>query len=592
MTSLSFPHTKTVVVGPGIVGMPMAALLADAARRLDNPPGEVVVIQRNSGTSGWKVDAINRGQSPIGGVEPDLDHLVAVNVEAGTLRAAHSYSEAENANVILVCVQTDRDGMGPDYGPLLQALHGIASALSQAPHRTRPLIVIESTLAPSSMQSVVAPLFASYGLHDGVDILLGNSPNRVMPGRLVSRVAAADKIVGALRPATASRIAELYSRIVTGGRLLQTSSLTAEVVKTLENAYRDVRIAFAADLVRWCDERDIDFFGLRERLNAQLERADHASYDPGAIPSGSMLVPTVGVGGHCLPKDGILLWWRAAEAGLPTHQSLILESRRINDESPAITLGLARKLGASLNGQRVTVLGAAYRPDSEDTRNSPAAQLALLLRDEGADVVIHDPHVRAHDANLERLNLQQHLAASVDEALAEAEVVFVATGHAAYRDLPLRFPLQAPHVRYLIDASNLFVPNAFDETRVHYAGIGRGKRAASLELEASVLAQFRALERGVANEVAELTDFLNAHFATETHEEILFEDVQALARTCATGCDLVDRGAIRSVPHHMDGFVSRLSSLASARWGTSNTKRPIVAPRDRRPMSTRQTSPT
>jgi len=134
---MTFP-LKTVVVGPGIVGMPMAALLADATRRLDTPSGEVVVIQRNSPTSGWKVAAINRGESPIGGVEPGLDELVSLNARAGTLRASHSYAEVQDADAILVCVQTDKDGIAPDYGPLYEALHGIATALAAAPVRRLP----------------------------------------------------------------------------------------------------------------------------------------------------------------------------------------------------------------------------------------------------------------------------------------------------------------------------------------------------------------------------------------------------------------------------------------------------------------------
>ena len=590
--SLSFPASKTVVVGPGIVGMPMAALLADATRRLDSPAGEVVVVQRKSPTSGWKVDAINRGESPIGGVEPDLNRLVAANAAAKTLRASHSYSEVQDADVILVCVQTDKKGIGPDYEPLYEALHGIASALAAAPVRKRPLLIIESTLAPSSMQSVVRPLFESYGLHEGTDIQLGNSPNRVMPGRLVERVASADKIVGALRPATASRIAELYARIVTGGKLLQTSSLTAEVVKTLENAYRDVRIAFAAELVRWCDAHDVDFFALREQMNERLARTDAASHDGTAVPSGALLVPTVGVGGHCLPKDGILMWWRAVEGGVSTSHSLILASRDINDASPAVTLGIARSLGATISGQRVAVLGAAYRPDSEDTRNAPALQLALQLRAAGADVVIQDPYVRLHDANLAKLGLTGLFTNSVEDALRDAAVVFVAAGHGVYRDLPARLSALAPRLRVVVDASNLYKAIAFAGSAVRYGGVGRGRHQPSAELVESALAQFRAMERGTANEVAEVADFLNTHYADGVHNEVLFEDVQALARTCATGCDIVDRGVVAMVAADA-GFASQLARHALVRWGGGSAASNTMAPgRDRRrPGLKRPTAP-
>lgn len=582
MTStLSFLHAKTVVVGPGLVGMPMAALLADATRRLDTPPGEVVVIQRNSATSGWKVDAINRGESSIGGVEPDLDRLVAVNAAARTLRASHSYDEVQNADVILVCVQTDRQGMGPDYGPLCEALHGVAAAIAAAPvRRQRPLVIIESTLAPSSMQSVVVPLFESYGLSEGIDVRLGNSPNRVMAGRLLHRVVSADKLVGALHPGTASLIAQLYGRIVTGARLLQTSSLAAEMVKTLENAYRDVRIAFAAELARWCDAHDVDFFALRDQVNNRLARTDAASQDGSAVPTGALLVPTVGVGGHCLPKDGILLWWRAMEAGVSTAHSLILAAREINDESPAHTLRIARLLGAPISGQRVAVLGAAYRPDSEDTRNSPSLQLALQLRSAGADVLVQDPYVQTHDANLARLGLTRFFVDSLELALRDAQVVFVGAGHTVYRDLPICLAKVAPRARVVVDGANLYRASSFAGTAVRYGGIGRGRRRPSTNLVTSVLAQFHAVERGVANEVADLAAFLSSRYGDGTNGAMLFEEVRALACSCATGCDIVDRGRVSIVAPDV-GFKSRLAHLALARSGAAAAAARLQPSRER-----------
>ncbi len=576
MISASELPKRIVVIGPGIVGMPMAALLADATRRLDEIPGEVVVVQRNSVTSGWKVDAINRGESPIGGVEPSLNDLVATNAAAGTLRASHSYDVVQDADVILVCVQTDKQGWAPDYGPLFEALNGVAAALASAPVKRRPTLIIESTLAPSSMQTVVRSLFANYGLEEGRDIALGNSPNRVMPGRLVERVAAADKIVGALRPATAARIAHLYARIVTEGRLWTTSSTTAEVVKTLENAYRDVRIAFAAELVRWCDQHDVDFYTLREQVNEELQRTDNASRDGTAVPSGALLVPTVGVGGHCLPKDGILLWWRAVEEGLPTTHSLIIGARRVNDDSPATVMAMATASGVSLAGTRVAVLGAAYRADSEDTRNSPAMVLARQLQHAGAIVALHDPFVRPTDANIAAAGLTANLTESMDTALRRADVVFVAVGHSVYRGLPHHLRAVAPRCNLVIDAANLFRAAEFTATGVRYTGIGRGSQTPSPALLESVVAQFRALERGVANEVNALVDFFNASYATEPSSEVLYEDVQAMARSCATGCDLVDPGPVASWPEH--DFRSRLAGLALARWGVQTRPAGVRAP--------------
>ena len=225
---------RIAVVGPGIVGMPMAAMLAHARiHEGADQPATVTVIQRNSPTSGWKVGAINAGRSPIGGIEPDLDRVVAETVEAGLLSASHEYAAARDADVVLICTQTDKRGMAPDYGPLFEALDGIAAALRERPAGNVPLIIFESTLAPSTMTTLIRELFAKHGLVEGRDVLLGNSPNRVMPGRLVERVSTSDKLVAGLHPDTPGLIQRLYARIVTRGTLHPTNSMTAEVVNTL-----------------------------------------------------------------------------------------------------------------------------------------------------------------------------------------------------------------------------------------------------------------------------------------------------------------------------------------------------------------------
>ena len=262
---------KIAVVGPGIVGMPMAAILAQVQMREPfDKAARVVVIQRNSGTSGWKVEAINAGRSPIGGIEPELDRIVKETVSAGLLSANHDYSALRDADVILVCVQTDKKGLEPDYGPLFKAMTNIALELKQRPTGKVPLIIFESTLAPSSMVTVIKEHFSRYGLEEGRDILLGNSPNRVMPGKLVERVSSSDKIVAGLNPITTELINRLYSKIVTRGKLFRTNSLTAEVVKTMENAYRDVRIAYTAEIVRYCDLSNIDYYQVREQTRLQI----------------------------------------------------------------------------------------------------------------------------------------------------------------------------------------------------------------------------------------------------------------------------------------------------------------------------------
>jgi len=531
---------KIGVVGPGIVGMPMAALLARASLRgvLATRP-RVVVVQRASPTSGWKVDAINAGRSPIGGVEPDLDAVVAETVAAGLLSATHDMTAIADADAILICTQTDRAGLGPDYGPLFAAVGELARAIRAAPRSRAPVIVFESTLAPSSMHTVVREEFARHGLIEGRDVLLGNSPNRVMPGRLVHRVMTSDKLVAGLTPATPRRIARLYGTIVTEGTLHQTNSLTAEIVKTLENAYRDVRIAYAAEVVRFCDERDIDFYEVRRQCNEQLGQTDRASADPGAVPTGALLIPTIGVGGHCLPKDGILLSWRRLERDAGASRSLFLESRRINDDAPAESIRLAERTFGRIAGRRVALMGTAYRFDSEDTRNSPTLTLARLLLAKGCHVTLHDPYVRPGDQNLLRTGLDPHFTQDVGAAVEGAEYLFFCTAHRTYLDEWDSIRRQARSARGVFDGCNLLSRQSVG-TDLRYAGIGRGTHAPEAGLVDAVLRGFRIVELRVANELAELIEFLNAEYAADDFNRADFREVQRLAATCGTGCAIVD----------------------------------------------------
>jgi UDP-N-acetyl-D-mannosaminuronic acid dehydrogenase len=558
----SWSVRKIAVVGPGIVGMPMAAMLAHARiREGSDRPATVTVIQRNSPTSGWKVEAINAGRSPIGGIEPDLDRLVKESVAESLLSATHDPAAAADADIILVCTQTDKKGVGPDYGPLFEALEGIAAALRKRPAGNVPVVVFESTLAPSSMSTLVREFFEQRGLREGKDLLLGNSPNRVMPGRLVERVASSDKLVAGLHPETPELIRRLYGRIVTRGTLHPANSMTAEVVKTLENAYRDVRIAYAAEVVRFCDQRDIDFYMLRQQVNDRIQQGDRANADPNSVPSGGVLVPTVGVGGHCLPKDGILLWWRAIEAGEDTARSLILASRRINDASPAETIRLAERKFGSLKGRSVALLGAAYRFNSEDTRNSPSLVLGRQLLDAGSHVRIHDPYVVATDQNLKRTRLADVFTQDLEAAVVDADVLIMCTGHKAYLDQRARLLGAARRAVGVVDGCNLWTASEVERSGLGYTGIGRGRQPPPPALLAEVEAGFRAVERGTANEVEALVKFLNARFTRDAWEQVKFADVQRIAGTCVTGCAIVDPGPVKA-PEAGAGFASELVRLA------------------------------
>jgi len=564
------PLRKIVVVGPGIVGMPMAALLAQARVTIGSTePAHVVVVQRDSPSSGWKVRAINAGQSPIGGVEPDLDAIVRATHDAGLLSATHDVATVRDADVILISVQTDKDGIGPDYGPLFAAIDAVASELCHRDPEVTPLIVFESTLAPSSLATVVRERFLEAGIVEGRDIHLAHSPNRVMPGRLVERVAASDKLVSGLSPTATRLTAQLYGQVVTQGTLHQTNAVNAEMAKTLENAYRDVRIALAAELADYCDRANVDFFALRDAVNRHLQDGDSASDAPFAIPTGALLVPMVGVGGHCLPKDGVLLWWRAREAGRSSDQSLILASRVINDGGPARVMSRLDRLMAGRAGRTVAILGAAYRGDAEDTRNAPGLSLAHLLRANGYEVRLHDPHVRADDPNLLHQGLAGIFSRSLADTLVGADAVVLAAPHAAYAEVVPALVREAGD-RPLFDGVQLVARTERHWPGIDGIGCGAQPPSSSLIAEAAMAVQVVAL--GVSREVRWLAEELNARFGFSGYEAADPLEVLRLVRTCPTGANLPHPDA--TLPEDVSAWAPSVLVACAGHWlGTTSTAR-------------------
>jgi UDP-N-acetyl-D-mannosaminuronate dehydrogenase len=286
-----------------------------------------------------------------------------------------------------------------------------------------------------------------------------------------------------------------------------------------------------------------------------------ASKDPNAVPSGGLLIPTVGVGGHCLPKDGILLWWRRIESGNDTSDSLILKSREINDVSPLETLRLAERKFGKIDGKKVALLGAAYRFNSEDTRNSPTLVLAKLLQERSCQIIIHDPYVKSNDQNLLKYKLENVFTQDLDKALEGTEIVFFCTAHKIYMDqFPALFEDAAETIK-VCDACNLFDQSNFINSSIKYLGIGKGNKPPSEDFVNIVYQNFRAVEIGIANEVSSLTQYLNTHYADSEFNQIDFRDVQKLAASCNTGCVIENPGNIPENPEY-DGFSSQLVRCA------------------------------
>ena len=372
-TRIERKDAKLAVIGLGYVGLPVACCFAEAGFDVLG-----VEIQPE------RVDQINVGVSPIEGDEPGLAELLRAAVESGRLRATSDYADLADRDVILIDVETpvDEDHI-PQYHALRAVLGGLGPVL-----KTGALVIVESTIAPGTMVGLVQPLLEqSSGKRVSTDFFLGVCPERVMPGKLLTNLKNLSRVVGGGTPQTADAMIALYRHIVQAD-LDPADWITAELVKTVENAYRDVQIAFANEVALICEALGGDVWRVRELVNKSPQRHMH-------LPGG-------GVGGHCIPKDPWLLAYGVQDEDVPLR--LIPAARTVNDGMPLhvaeILIKALAEHGIQPREARVLVLGYAYLEDSDDTRNSPSAVLVEELKALGMDVRVHDPYVAEYTGDL------------------------------------------------------------------------------------------------------------------------------------------------------------------------------------------------
>ena len=427
---------RLAVIGLGYVGLPVAALLADTGF-------DVLGVEIRA----ERVEKINHGICPIEGEEPGLADLLASVVRSGKLRATSECADLKDRDVILSDVETPVDDRNePRYEALRAALENLGPVLKPG-----ALVIIESTIAPRTMSEVVLPLLErGNGGKVNSAFYLGNCPERVMPGKLLQNLRSLSRVAGGMTPETAETMIALYRHIVQAD-LDPADCITAELVKTTENAYRDVNIAFANEVALICEAVGADVWKVRELVNKS--------------PYRNMHLPGAGVGGHCIPKDPWLLAYGVKAKDVPLR--IIPAARAVNDSMPTHMADLLEsalvEAGRKLKGARIAVLGYAYLEDSDDTRNSPSESLARHLRELGAEVVIHDPWVEEYKGDLlERVKG------------CDAAVVMVA--HSAYRTLDLGALKSALRTPILIDGRHVFSASLAQAAGLTYRGIGKAER--------------------------------------------------------------------------------------------------------------------
>ena len=429
--------SKICVLGLGYIGLPTASILAVHGFW-------VVGVDVNPEV----VETVNDGSPHI--VEPGLETLVKAATYSGHLVAKTS---PEPSDVFVIAVPTPiEESKEPDLSAVVAASEAIFPYLRQG-----NLVILESTVPPSTTVDLVVPILERSGLKAGVDFQVAHAPERVLPGNIMSELVQNDRIIGGINEESAERARELYRKIVSGTIYL-TDSTTAELVKLVENTFRDVNIALANELALISSKLDIDVWEVIKLANKH--------------PRVNVLQPGPGVGGHCIPVDP----WFIVDR-LPGEAKIISLARNANDQMPHHVYNEIMELLTGIPEPRVAVMGLAYKANVGDTRESPSHTIIDCLKESGCSVSLHDPFVMPE--------------ISVEETLTGADCLVLLVDHQEYEKLD---PIMAAKEmrRKLIYVARQFVAQAAWEEagfRVKQLGNGASSSAASelVQREASSL---------------------------------------------------------------------------------------------------------
>jgi len=457
------PIKKIGVLGMGYVGIPAATLFADV-----DEFDFVLGFQRNSDTSGYKIDMLNKGESPLKGEEPGLEDLLKKVVSAGKFECTSDFSRISELDAVTLAIQTpfaNPKDLEPDFTALNAGIKNVGKFLQPG-----MLVVLESTITPGTTGGMAREILEKESnLVAGEDFALAHAPERVMVGRLLKNIQEHDRIVGGIDEVCTKRAIELYSPVLTKGKILPMTATAAEVTKTAENTFRDLQIAAANQLALYCEAMGINVYDVRAGIDSLK----------GEGISRAILWPGAGVGGHCLTKDTYHLE-RGVKIGdgdldYPDGaDSIYVLARTVNDFMPThmyhLTLDALKRIGKRPEGSKVAILGWAFINDSDDARNPPSEPYRDLLIKNGAEVAVHDPHV----LNYPDVEISKDLLS----VLKDADVVAIMTGHFDYFKLdPLQLKEQTGQKNpVIVDGRNVVKPDEFIEKGFVYKGIGRGDK--------------------------------------------------------------------------------------------------------------------
>lgn len=377
------------VIGMGYIGLPTASIFASKGLQVTGMDINSKIIK-----------GLQAGKLHI--FEPGLQALFIEALNSGHLEVSET---VQPADAFIIAVPT------PFYEDKRADLRAVVSAAESVFPNLKPgnLVILESTSPPRTTLDIVAPILEKSGMKAGEDFLLAYSPERVLPGQILSELVENPRVIGGVNHSSAEAGRDLYRTFVKGDIIL-TDATTAEMVKLMENTSRDINIAIANEFSRLAHAFDVDIWETIGIANLH--------------PRVEILRPGVGVGGHCISVDP----WFLVEAD-PEDAKLIKQARKINDEQPEFVSGLIQKAAGGLEGKTIAFLGLSFKPNVDDLRESPAVELAHHLVDAGAELFAYEPfRLNAGIPGITQVD-------SLETALLVADLIVLAVGHEHFTKL-------------------------------------------------------------------------------------------------------------------------------------------------------------
>jgi len=413
-------RTATVgVVGLGYVGLPLLRAFFQAGFSV---VGYDVDLQ--------KIDLLKRGESYLKHLGDDFVKDLS---KSSKFVATANPEDLAKADAIILCVPTPLGRHGePDMSYIVKSTEMVATVL-----RKGQLISLESTTYPGTTRGDCLPILAKTGLVAGKDYFLAFSPEREDPGRKDHSTQTIPKLVGGCDEVSGKLATQLYAAAIKKVIPVDSAEI-AEAAKLLENIYRCVNIALVNELKPVFAAMDIDIWKV----------IDAAATKPFGFQA---FYPGPGLGGHCIPIDPFYLTWKAREYG--HHTRFIELAGEINNGMPHYvvhkTIDGLNEVGKPLRGAKVLVVGLAYKPDVDDVRETPAAEIIKLLFEHGAEVSYHDPHVPLFAGMRKYMEYRMHSVPLTRENVQDADCVLIVTNHSS-----IDWQSIATHARLVVDSRN------------------------------------------------------------------------------------------------------------------------------------------